>query len=66
MCFFVDFQDHTANLSPVQNNAVDLAIGRVDATLDGFARDDLTVKINVVIAFSEFLDGAILKSPLII
>ena len=44
MRFFVNFQDHTANPSAIQNNAVGLAIGRVDTTLDGFARDDLTVK----------------------
>ena len=50
MRFFVDLQNNASNSSTVKHNAVGLAIGRVDATLDGFARDDLTVKIHMVIA----------------
>ena len=66
MRFFVDFQNNTSNPSAIQNNAVGLAIGRVDTTLDGFARDDLTVKIQVVVALAEFLDRTILERPLIV
>ena len=49
MRFFVNFQDHTANPSAIQNNAVGLAIGRVDTTLDGFSRDDFTVIVNMAV-----------------
>ena len=64
--FFVNFQDHTSNPSAIQNNAVGLAIGRVDTTLDGFSRDDFTVKIKMVVALAEFLDRSVLERPLII
>ena len=66
MRFFVDFQNKTSNSSTVNNDSVGLAIGRVDTTLDGFARDDLAVKIHVVVTLAEFLDRAVLECPLIV
>ena len=66
ICFFVDLQDHAANLLAVHNNAICFAIGSVDTTLDRFARDDLAVEIKVVVAFAELLNRAVLECPLII
>jgi len=45
--FIIDLQNYAPNPSAVNNDAVGLAIGRVNTMLDGFARDDLTVKIAV-------------------
>ena len=64
--FLVDLQNNASNSSAIQNDAVGLAIGRVDTTLDGFARDDLAVKIHVVVTLAEFLDRAVLECPLIV
>ena len=44
MCFFVDLQNYATDLLPLHNDAVGFAIWRVDAMLDGFARDDLSSK----------------------
>ena len=66
MCFFVDLQNYATDLLPVHNDAVGFAIGRVDATLDGFARDDLSFKIKVIVSVAELLDRAVLERPLII
>ena len=66
MRFFVDFQNKTSNSSTVNNDSVGLAIGRVDTTLDGFARDDLAVKIHMVVTLAEFQGRSVLKCSLIV
>ena len=66
MRFFVDLQNNASNPSAIQNNAVSLAIGRVNTTLDGFARDDLSVKIKMGVTLAEFLDRSVLERPLIV
>ena len=48
MGFSVDLQNHAANSFSVDNDAVGLAVGRIDTMLDRFARDDLPVKIKMV------------------
>ena len=66
MRFFVDLQNNASNSSSIQNDAVGLAIGRVDTTLDGFARDDLSVKIHVIVTLTEFVKSTVLECPLIV
>ena len=66
MCFFVDLQNHAADLPSVHNDAIGFAIGRIDATLNCFTRDDLAVEIKMVVALSELLNCAVLERPLII
>ena len=66
MCFLVDLQDYAADLPSVNNDAICFAIGSIDATLNRLARDDLTVKIKMVVALAELLDSSILEGPLII
>ena len=58
MCFLVDFQNYTANFSSVHNDTVGFTIRRVNATLNGFTRDNLSVKISVA---GRKVGGVILK-----
>ena len=64
--FLVDLQDHAADASALVNDAVGLVFGVVDATLDRLARNDLSVKIKVIVALAEFDQGAVLKGPLVV
>ena len=61
----VDFQNDTTNALAVNNDAIGFAVGRVDTALNGFARDDLTVKIHVVVTLTELHHRPVLEGPLI-
>ena len=58
----VDFEDHTADLSAVQHNAVSFAIRSVNTTLDGSPRNDLAVIVDMVVPLTEFFQRTILNA----
>ena len=66
MCLFVDFQHHTANLSAFIQNPVCLAVGCINALLNGCAGNDLSILLKMIVTQPEFFHCAILERRLII
>ncbi len=66
ICFFVDLEDDTANGTPLIHNSVCFVLRIVDTALDGFARDYLSVLVNMIVAESEFLHSAEFEGFLIV
>ena len=66
ICFLVDLEYHSADLFAVNYDSVCFVIRVVDTTLDGFAGNDLAVKIKVIVALAEFDHSAVLERPLIV
>ena len=64
--FLVDSQHDSADFLPVADDAIGLGIWLVDGTLNGFARDDFPIFLEMVVAHSELLGGTVSKSLLII
>ena len=64
--FLVDSQHDSADFLPVADDAIGLGIWLVDGSLNGFARDDFPIFLEMVVAHSELLGGTVSKSLLII
>ena len=66
MCFFVDFQHYTANLSAIIQNPICLAVGCVNALLNCRTGNDLSVLLKMIVPQPELFHCAILERLLII
>jgi hypothetical protein len=59
MLILINIQYYTANLFPIDNDSVRFVIGRINTALNGFSGDDLSVVIDVTVAFTEFHQCAV-------
>lgn len=62
----VDFQDHAAYFLPVADDAVGLDAQCAQTGFGGFAGDDLTLAVQVIVSHSKLLQGAMPERPLVV
>ncbi len=53
VCLFVDFKYYATDFASVNYDSVSFAIRRVNAMLNGFARDNFSIKIDVMRVFDD-------------
>ena len=66
MCFFIDFQHYTANLSAIIQNSICLAVGCINALLNRRTGNDFAVLLKMIVPQPEFFNRTILERLLII
>ena len=66
VAFLVYFENCAADRLTVFDNSIGFVVRLVDATLNSFARDDLAVVVDVIIALAELLHRAVLERPLVV
>ena len=66
MCFFVNFQHHTANLSAFIQNPVCLTVGCINALLNRRTGNDFAVLLKMIVPQTEFFRRTIFERLLII
>ena len=64
--FPVDLQYNSSNVFTVNDNSVSFIIRIIDAIFNRLAGNDLSVKINMIVALTKFNHRAVLERPLIV